>query len=67
VAGAELRRIELAACLYALCMAGRKEDADQTLSRVWDENKMKAIPREYWTWMTATFGLQIPKKAGKSE
>ena len=57
----EMRPIDLAAGLYALCMAGRKDEAEKTLSRVWDENRMKAIPPAYWTWMKATFGLQTPR------
>jgi predicted membrane-bound spermidine synthase len=62
----EMRRIDLAACLYALCLAGRKDDAEKTLARVWDENKMKAIPPSYWTWMKATFDLRLPSDSGKS-
>jgi spermidine synthase len=58
----EMRRIDLAACLYALCMAGRKDEAEKTLSLVWDENKMKAIPPAYWAWMKATFNLRIPAR-----
>ncbi|HVR84709.1 MAG TPA: hypothetical protein VMU54_10385, partial [Planctomycetota bacterium] len=56
----EMRRIDLASCLYALCRAGRKEEADKVLSRLWDDNKMKSIPRSYWTWMKTTFDLKIP-------
>jgi predicted membrane-bound spermidine synthase len=62
----EMKRIDLAACLYALCMAGRKDDADKTLSRLWDEQRMKAIPASYWTWMKATFDLKVPSDAGKT-
>jgi hypothetical protein len=60
----EMRRIDLAACLYALCRAGRKEEADQLLSRLWDGTRMNAIPRGYWTWMKTTFDLKIPREAG---
>jgi predicted membrane-bound spermidine synthase len=62
----EMRRVDLAACLYALCLAGRKDDAEKTLARVWDETKMKAIPPSYWAWMKATFDLRIPPESGKS-
>ncbi len=62
----EMRRIDLAACLYALCLAGRKDDAEKTLARVWDETRMKAIPPSYWTWMKATFDLRVPSDSGKS-
>jgi predicted membrane-bound spermidine synthase len=65
VGSPEMRRIDLAACLYALCMAGRKDDAEKTLARVWDESKMKAIPASYWTWMKATFDLRTPADSGK--
>jgi hypothetical protein len=61
-----MRRIDLAACLYALCMAGRKEEADLVLAGVWDETRMKAIPPAYWFWMQSTFDLKIPWAPGRS-
>ncbi|MBI3858183.1 MAG: hypothetical protein HY293_21080 [Planctomycetes bacterium] len=59
-----MRRIDLAVCLYALCMAGRTAEAKRTLAAVWDEGKMNAIPPEYWTWMKATFNLKTPPGKG---
>jgi predicted membrane-bound spermidine synthase len=61
----EMGRINLTACLYALCMAGRKADAERTLSELWDETKMKAIPSGYWSWMRDTFGLRTPPEREK--
>jgi len=59
-----MRRIHLGACLFALCMAGRKEEAERSLSALWDEDKMRAIPAEYWATMKSAFDLKIP--AGKA-
>jgi predicted membrane-bound spermidine synthase len=56
----DLRRIDLTLCLYALCMAGRKDEADRLLSESWGEAKKKNIPADHWAWMNATFGLKIP-------
>jgi spermidine synthase len=60
VGAPRMTRVELATCLYALCRAGRRAEADKVLAGVWDERKMKAIPGEYWAWMRSTFGLQVP-------
>jgi hypothetical protein len=54
------RRIYLALCLYALCLSGREEEADRTLSARWADAKKANVPGEYWAWMKATFGLQAP-------
>jgi spermidine synthase len=54
------RRIDLALCLYALCMAGRKEEAERTLSARWAEAKKANLPSDYWSWMKAAFGLKAP-------
>jgi len=55
-----MRRIDLTLCLYALCMAGRKEEAERTLAAVWEEAKKKNIPPGHWEWMHATFGFRKP-------
>jgi hypothetical protein len=55
-----MRRIDLAMCLYTLCMAGRKEEAERTLASISDSRVLHSIPPDYWPWMNATFGLKPP-------
>lgn len=55
-----MRKMDLAVCLYALCMAGRREEAERVVASVWTEELSKALPPDYWPWMEATFGLKTP-------
>lgn len=58
---AGMRKMDLAVGLYALCMAGRKAEAERTLVGVWNEGLRTAMPPDYWPWMKATFGLDLPR------
>ncbi len=55
-----MRKIDFSMCLYALCMAGRKEDAERTLASIPDPRVLNSMPPGYWPWMQATFGLKPP-------
>jgi predicted membrane-bound spermidine synthase len=60
-----MRKTDLMMCLYSLCMAGRKEEAERTLARVWDERLLALMTPDFWPWMAATFGLRTPTGTGK--
>ena len=60
-----MRRIDLGVCLYALCKAGRTEEAERRLAGLWKPDLMRAIPAEYWAWMKSTFGFKTPADASK--
>jgi hypothetical protein len=55
-----MRRLDLTLCLYTLCMAGRKEEAERTLAGLWPEARKANVPTAYWDWMKSAFGFQIP-------
>lgn len=59
-----MKLIDLQLCLYTLCMAGRKEDAERTLAAFWDNSLLSTMPPDYWPWMNATFGLKTPSGRG---
>jgi spermidine synthase len=61
VGTAGMRKLDLMVCLYALCRARRKGDAERTLAGVWNEGLRTAMPPDYWPWMKATFGLELPR------
>jgi spermidine synthase len=56
------RRSDLLMCLYTLCMAGRKEDAERMLASYSDNTLLATIPPDYWPWLNATFGLKPPSR-----
>jgi spermidine synthase len=59
VGGPGMRRIDFCLCLYALCMAGRKEDAERTLASIPDRRFLNGMPPDFWPWMNSTFGLNV--------
>jgi spermidine synthase len=54
-----MRKIDLAFCLYTLCMSGRKDEAEQVLAATGNDS-LQLLPPDYWSWMKATFGLKTP-------
>lgn len=60
-----MRRIDLGVCLYALCRAGRVDEAERKLAEVWTPDVAKGMPADYWPWMKSTFGLKTPPDPAK--
>jgi spermidine synthase len=58
--GPSLRRLDLVCGLYTLCMAGRREEAERTLSARWAQVKPLNVHESIWAWLRETFGLKVP-------
>jgi predicted membrane-bound spermidine synthase len=46
--------------LYALCMAGRAEEAERLTGQASQWRASEGSDRQYWRWMRRTFGLAAP-------
>lgn len=58
--GPRMKKLDLAVCLYAWCMAGRKDEAERMLADLWNEGLRQGMPADYWPWMREKFGLTTP-------
>jgi predicted membrane-bound spermidine synthase len=45
--------------LYALCMAGRREEAQALVSQLGAQRATTGIDRDYWEWMGQTFDFDV--------
>lgn len=59
IEGPEAKRMSLAVCLYCLCRAGRKDEADRIAGAVGAE-RARAMPPDFWAWMHSQFDLRFP-------
>lgn len=59
---APARRTEVAAFLFAACMAGQRERAEAFLASPRRPPAVDRIPDGYWKWMQDSFGLQAPRR-----